>query len=109
MGRAAGNVKRLSHRREPARQPGIGEKNLAAVDLSGVDVRYIPVGRRSDNVGIVAFNVRRYIANKAAYEVFIEIQNFGTERAQRVVRASEDHSEALKAYAEKRPPQWKGV
>jgi hypothetical protein len=61
------------------------EKNLAAVDLSGVDVRYIPVGRRSDNVGIVAFNVRRYIANKAAYEVFIEIQNFGTERAQRVL------------------------
>ena len=31
-----------------------------------------------------------------------------TERAQRVVRASEDHTEALKAYAEKRPPQWKG-
>ncbi|HEY5928017.1 MAG TPA: vWA domain-containing protein [Kofleriaceae bacterium] len=58
-------------------------KNLAAVDLSGVDVRYIPVGRRSDNVGIVAFNVRRYIANKAAYEVFIEIQNFGAEPAKR--------------------------
>lgn len=59
------------------------DKNLAAVDLSGIDVRYIPVGRRSDNVGIVAFNVRRYIANKAAYEVFIEIQNFGTEPAKR--------------------------
>lgn len=59
------------------------EKNLAAVDLRGIDVRYIPVGRRSDNVGIVAFNVRRYIANKAAYEVFIEIQNFGSEPAKR--------------------------
>jgi hypothetical protein len=58
-------------------------KNLATVDLSGVDVRYIPVGRRSDNVGIVAFNVRRYIANKAAYEVFIEVQNFGTEPTKR--------------------------
>src|SRR6185503_421676 len=58
-------------------------KNLAAVDLTGIDVRYMPVGRRSDNVGIVAFNVRRYIANKAAYEVFIEIQNFGTEPAKR--------------------------
>lgn len=31
-----------------------------------------------------------------------------TERAQRVVRATKDHTEALKAYAEKRPPQWKG-
>ena len=55
-------------------------KNLAAVDLSNIDVRYLPVGHRSDNVGIVAFNVRRYIANKAAYEVFIEIQNFGRSR-----------------------------
>nr|MDQ3301445.1 VWA domain-containing protein [Myxococcota bacterium] len=58
-------------------------KNLAAIDLSNVDVRYLPVGRRSDNVGIVAFNVRRYIANKAAYEVYIEVQNFGQEPAHR--------------------------
>jgi VWA domain-containing protein len=58
-------------------------KNLAAVDLSKIDVRYLPVGRRSDNVGIIAFNVRRYIANKAAYEVYIEVQNFGQEPAHR--------------------------
>ncbi|HEY1555543.1 MAG TPA: VWA domain-containing protein [Kofleriaceae bacterium] len=57
--------------------------NLAAVDLSGIDVRYVPVGHRSDNVGIVAFNVRRYIANKAAYEVYIEVENFGQEPAHR--------------------------
>ncbi len=31
-----------------------------------------------------------------------------TERAQRVVRASADHAEALRAYAEKRPPRWAG-
>lgn len=30
------------------------------------------------------------------------------ERAQRVARATEDHTEALRAYAEKRPPRWKG-
>jgi len=59
------------------------KKDLAAVDLSKIDVRYLPVGRRSDNVGIVAFNVRRYIANKAAYEVYIEVQNFGQEPAHR--------------------------
>ncbi|MEP6866419.1 MAG: VWA domain-containing protein [Deltaproteobacteria bacterium] len=64
-----------------AKQPDA--KNLAAIDLSNIDVRYLPVGRRSDNVGIIAFNVRRYIANKAAYEVFIEIQNFGQEPAHR--------------------------
>ncbi len=58
-------------------------KNLAAVDLSGIDVRYLPVGKRSDNVGIIAFNVRRYIANKAAYEVYIEVQNFGQAMAHR--------------------------
>ncbi len=58
-------------------------KNLAKVDLSGVDVRYLPVGSKGENVGIVAFNVRRYIANKAAYEVYIEIQNFGAEPAHR--------------------------
>jgi hypothetical protein len=60
---------------------GVVDKNLAAVDLSGIDVRYVPVGSRSDNVGIIAFNVRRYVANKAAYEVFIEIQNFGAQKA----------------------------
>ena len=62
------------------------EKNLAAVDLSNVDVRYVPVGKRSDNVGIIAFNVRRYIANKAAYEVYIEVQNFGQEPAHRQLK-----------------------
>lgn len=58
-------------------------KNLAAVDLSGIEVRYLPVGRSGDNVGIVAFNVRRYIANKAAYEAFIEIRNFGSAATRR--------------------------
>jgi Ca-activated chloride channel homolog len=69
----------------PAGSGDVVEKNLAAIDLSGIDVRYLPVGRRSDNVGIIAFNVRRYIANKAAYEVFIEIQNFGSEPARRTL------------------------
>jgi hypothetical protein len=63
--------------------PAASTRNLAAVDLGAIDVRYLPVGRRSDNVGIIAFNVRRYIANKAAYEVYIEIQNFGQEAAHR--------------------------
>jgi enoyl-CoA hydratase/carnithine racemase len=31
-----------------------------------------------------------------------------TARAQMISRTTEDHSEALRAYAEKRPPRWKG-
>jgi hypothetical protein len=64
---------------------GSAVHNLAAVDLSKLDVRFMPVGRRDDNVGIIAFNVRRYIANKAAYEVFIELQNFGKSPAHRLL------------------------
>ncbi len=59
------------------------ETGLDAIDLSGIDVRYVPVGKGTENVGIVAFNVRRYVANKLAYEVFIEVQNFGEEPAKR--------------------------
>jgi Ca-activated chloride channel family protein len=65
--------------------PGPGAKDLASVDLTGMDVRYLPVGARNDNVGIVAFNVRRYVANKAAYEVFIEVENFGDAPTQRTI------------------------
>lgn len=75
-----GLVKGVTGKAAPA---AAGRPNLAAVDLTGIDVRYLPVGHRSDNVGIIAFNVRRYIANKAAYEVYIEIQNFGQEAAHR--------------------------
>ncbi|HEU0037323.1 MAG TPA: VWA domain-containing protein [Kofleriaceae bacterium] len=73
---------------DPKAKPQQPVKNLAAVDLSKIDVRYLAVGKRSDNVGIVAFNVRRYIANKAAYEVYIEVQNFGTEPAHRKLALS---------------------
>jgi len=67
----------------PRPAAGWATRDLAAVDLTHIDVRYLPVGHRSDNVGIIAFNVRRYIANKAAYEVYIEVQNFGQEPAHR--------------------------
>ncbi len=68
---------------EAAATAGFAEAELAAVDLTGIDVHYLGVGSRAENVGIVAFNVRRYIANKASYEVFIEVQNFGAEPARR--------------------------
>ena len=43
---------------------------------SPVDLRYLPVGRSRDNVGITAFAVRRYQANQTAYEVLVEVQSF---------------------------------
>jgi hypothetical protein len=70
-------------KQDPKSPASWNAKNLATVDLTNLDVRYVPVGRKSENVGIVAFNVRRYIANKAAYEVYIEVQNFGAEPANR--------------------------
>jgi hypothetical protein len=44
--------------------------------LGAVDLRYVPIGRSSDNVGITAFAVRRYQANQTAYEVLVEVQSF---------------------------------
>src|SRR5262245_18691500 len=40
-----------------------GPKALGTTDLSGIDVRFVPVGSEGRNVGIVAFNVRRYFEN----------------------------------------------
>jgi hypothetical protein len=73
------------------------------VDLSGIDVRALLIGPggpttgpqgtaaaarpvwRGDgeNVGIVAFNVRRYLANRLDYEVFVEVENFGRQPQRR--------------------------
>lgn len=53
------------------------DPSLSTVDLSGIDVRFVPVGGKTQNVGIVAFNVRRYLANKLSYEALVEIENFG--------------------------------
>jgi hypothetical protein len=58
-------------------------KDLAAVDLSGIDVRYLPVGRAKENVGIVGFAARRFVTNREELEVFVELQNFGAQPARR--------------------------
>lgn len=63
------------------------DARLDAIDLSGpegpIDVRFVPVGRTGENVGIVAFNARRYLADKTSYAVFVEVQNFGKQPARR--------------------------
>jgi Ca-activated chloride channel homolog len=56
---------------------------LDGIDLTGIDVRYVPVGTTGENVGIIAFNARRYATDKTSYEVYIEVQNFGKKPARR--------------------------
>jgi hypothetical protein len=60
-----------AHRSTPT-----GKADLAAIDLSGIDLRYVPIGQSGDNLGIVGFAVRRYQANRASYEVFVQVRNF---------------------------------
>ena len=59
----------------PAPAPKEGPR-LDRVDLTGLEVRYQPVGSAAaDNVGIVAFNARRYPRNKLSFELFLEVIN----------------------------------
>jgi Ca-activated chloride channel homolog len=66
-----------------AAAPDGAGKRLDLVDLSGIDVRYHPVGSSGENVGIISFNARRYTTDKTSYEVYIEVQNFGERPARR--------------------------
>ncbi len=45
------------------------------IDLRGVAVKYIAVGQSGNNIGIVAFNARRYPRNKLSFEMFMEVVN----------------------------------
>ncbi len=63
-------------KRVRATAPADPKTRLSTIDLSGIDLRFFPVGRSGDNVGITAFSVRRYRANQSAYEVLVELQSF---------------------------------
>jgi hypothetical protein len=45
--------------------------------LDGIDARYVAVGRRARNVGILAFAARRYPADPTSVEAALTLQNFG--------------------------------
>jgi hypothetical protein len=55
-----------------------GEAALGLPDLAarGVATELFPVGSSGRNVGITAFSVRRYLANRTAFEVYGTVQNF---------------------------------
>ncbi|PID39673.1 MAG: hypothetical protein CSA24_00810 [Deltaproteobacteria bacterium] len=58
------------------RGPGSLASDLDRISLEGVTVHFIGVGESKDNVGIVAFNARRYPTNKLSFEVFLEVVNY---------------------------------
>ena len=58
-------------------QNGAAKKSIRAVDLSGIDVQFESIGQKSPNMGITSFSARRYYKNRLAFEVFVEVSNFG--------------------------------
>jgi hypothetical protein len=80
IGDGAYRPEQLAAVRWKAESPGAASTLAAGtgpVDLEGIETTFIPIGEASRNVGIVAFNVRRYFQNKMAYEVLVELENFG--------------------------------
>lgn len=54
-------------------------RELEALELElpqTVDLVHRPIGQESGNVGITAFNVRRYPANRTNYEVYVQVQSY---------------------------------
>lgn len=41
-----------------------------------VDLVWLPVGTRGENIALTAFNVRRYPADRTAYEVYARVQSY---------------------------------
>jgi Ca-activated chloride channel family protein len=50
---------------------------LRGLDTRGVELSYVPVGERGENVAITAFSARRYPLDKSRYEVLLEVANTG--------------------------------
>jgi hypothetical protein len=57
-------------------------EQLRGLDLTGVEVRFVPVGRAGKNVAITGFSVRRYPLDKSRYEVMLEVTNTNAEAAE---------------------------
>ncbi len=49
---------------------------LEDVDLRGSEVQFVKLGQRSENVGIVALDVRRAFRETADYQMFVAVRNY---------------------------------
>lgn len=50
---------------------------MEGLDDRGAQLEYIRFGERSDNVGIVAMDVRRSFTDEGAYQMFLAVRNYG--------------------------------
>ena len=56
---------------------GFDAEKLEDLELGeGTTVRHLQVGEGGGNVAVTGFNVRRYVANKLDYELFVRVQNY---------------------------------
>jgi len=49
------------------------------LNTRGASLEYVKIGSRSDNVGIVAMDVRRSFNDKGGYQMFLAVRNFSDE------------------------------
>lgn len=62
---------------------GDGDYALPEAPLGSIPLRFVPIGRRSRNIGVTAFSVRRYPLDKSRYEVLAELRSW-SQRPERV-------------------------
>lgn len=56
---------------------GLKEATLNKFDFGeNTVVRHLKVGESGGNLGVTAFNVRRYVSNKLDYELFVQVRNY---------------------------------
>ena len=56
---------------------GLTDETFEEFDFGeNTSVRHLKVGESAGNVAVTAFNVRRYVANKLDYELFVQVKNY---------------------------------
>jgi hypothetical protein len=73
--------KETKKKRAPKPPPLGGGAYLDPIGMGRIKVRSLLVGQSQDNIGIVAFNARRYLDDKLNYEVFARIKNYRKTKA----------------------------
>ncbi len=53
--------------------------DLEDLDTRGAGIEFVKVGTRSENVGIVAMDVRRMFQDEGGYQLFVAVRNFSNE------------------------------
>jgi hypothetical protein len=59
-------------------------------EAPNTDIRFVQIGASGDNVGVTAFSVRRYPANKSSYEVLLEVKSHAQKPVKRTLTLEAD-------------------